>query len=157
MSVLSLYIPIVSENVSETFIKKMFKDNDIGIVMRVDFVKNIEKNRREAFIHFDEWFNNEKSNIIKEDIKNPETKTRFIYNEKSGKYWPLHVNRNAHKRVNNPKYAIISKEEVETSFKNSLNMINSNNGNNKSNSNKKAKTYADVASTSPTTVSCSLK
>ena len=38
-SVLSLYIPIISESTSETYIKKMFASKNIGKVLRVDFVK----------------------------------------------------------------------------------------------------------------------
>ena len=60
MSVLSLYIPIISENITEAFITKVFFEKNIGKILRVDFVHNKIKNRREAFIHFDEWFNSMK-------------------------------------------------------------------------------------------------
>jgi hypothetical protein len=116
MSVLSLYIPVIQENISEAYIKKMFKSHDIGIVMRVDFVKNKTKNRREAFIHFDEWFTNEKSKSLQEDIQNIDTKTRFVYTE-SGKFWPLLANKNAHKRINNPDYEVLNVEEVKNVYK----------------------------------------
>jgi len=121
MSVLSLYIPIISSNISEQYIKKMFKSHNIGQILKVDFVKNIEKNRREAFIHFDEWFENDESKKLKEDIQNPDTKTRFKYTD-SGKYWPLLVNKNAHTRINNPKYEMLSSEDVNTEYKVSLNI-----------------------------------
>ena len=94
-SVLSLYIPVISKTTSEAYIKKMFTSNKIGKIMRVDFVFNKAKNRNEAFIHFDEWFNTTESMALKEDILNPDTKTRFKYNE-SNKFWPLLVNKNAH-------------------------------------------------------------
>ena len=55
-SILSLYVPIISNSTSEAYIKKMFNIKKIGKIMRVDFVKNIAKNRREAFIHFEEWY-----------------------------------------------------------------------------------------------------
>ena len=115
MSFLSLYIPVISENISEQYIKKMFKSHNIGIVLRVDFVKNIEKNRREAFIHFDEWFTSDESVKLQEDIKNNETKTKFVYTKE--KFWPLLVNRNPHKRINNPKYEILTKSDITTVYK----------------------------------------
>ena len=122
MSVLSLYIPIIAESISEEYIKKMFKTHNIGIILRVDFVKNLLKNRREAFVHFDEWYNSEESKKMKEDILNPNTKTRFIYN-KTGKFWPLLINKNAHKRVDNPNYEVLNKSEIKTAYKTSLTLV----------------------------------
>ena len=52
----------------------MFAKKNIGKIAHVDFVKNIAKNRREAFLHFEEWFNNEEANNLKEDILNKDTK-----------------------------------------------------------------------------------
>tara|TARA_B100000424_G_C22841710_1_gene449177 strand:+ start:412 stop:888 length:477 start_codon:yes stop_codon:yes gene_type:complete len=119
MSVLSLYVPVISDSVSEAYVKKMFKNKNIGTILRVDFVKNIEKNRREAFIHFDEWFDSEESKLLKEDILNPDTKTQFKFND-TGKFWPLLVNKNPHKRVNNPKYQVLDSSEVKNSYKKTL-------------------------------------
>ena len=116
MSLLSLYIPVISEHVSESYVKKMFQKKNIGIILRVDFVKNIEKNRREAFIHFDEWFDTEESKLLKEDILNPDTKTQFKFND-TGNFWPLLVNKNPHKRVNNPNYQVLEKSEVKNAYK----------------------------------------
>ena len=110
---LSIYIPVVQNHVTESYIKRQFIDHNIGKIMRVDFVKNLEKNRREAFLHFDEWFDNEKSRTLQEDIKNPETKTRFVYH--NTKFFPLLVNKNAHRRVNNPAYEVIKTEDVKSS------------------------------------------
>ena len=114
MSVLSLYIPVI-RNTSEEYIIKMFKTHNIGKVMRVDFVYNKTKNRREAFVHFDEWFASDESKQLQEDILDPNTKTRFKY--QGEKFWPLLVNRNAHKQVNNPNYEILDKAEVKNVFK----------------------------------------
>ena len=101
-TVLSLYIPVIQENITEAYIKRQFLDHNIGKILRVDFVKNISKGRREAFVHFDEWFDNPTSRALQEDIKNPDTQTRFVY--MGNKFFPLLVNKNAHKRVNNPDY-----------------------------------------------------
>jgi hypothetical protein len=121
MSVLSLYIPIISENITETFITKVFSDKNIGKILRVDFVHNNVKNRREAFIHFDEWFDSNESSSLKEDILNPDTKTQFVYGV-SNKFWPLLVNKNAHKRNNNPNYTVLKSDDIKTDFKVSLNI-----------------------------------
>lgn len=117
MSVLSLYIPII-RNSSEEYIIKMFKTHNIGKVMRVDFVFNKIKNRREAFVHFDEWFSSEESKQLQKDILDPSTMTRFKYQEE--KFWPLLVNKNAHKRVENPNYTILNKAEVKNAYKSSI-------------------------------------
>ena len=117
MSVLSLYIPII-RNTSEEYIIKMFKTHNIGKVMRVDFVYNKVKNRREAFVHFDEWFTNEESKQLQNDILDPNTRTQFKYHGE--KFWPLLVNKNAHKRVENPNYTILNKAEVKNVFKTTL-------------------------------------
>ena len=113
MSVLSLYIPVIQKHISEAYIKRQFLDHNIGKVLRVDFVKNIEKNRREAFVHFDEWFDNEVSLNLQKDIINTETKTRFVYNK--NKFFPLLENKNAHRRINNPKYEIIKTIDAKNS------------------------------------------
>ena len=117
MSVLSLYIPII-RNTSEEYIIKMFKTHNIGKVMRVDFVYNKAKNRREAFVHFDEWFTSEESKQLQEDILDPNTKTQFKY--QGEKFWPLLVNKNAHARVHNPNYEILDKAEVKNVLKSAL-------------------------------------
>ena len=117
MSVLSLYIPII-RNTSEEYIIKMFKTHNIGKVMRVDFVHNKVKNRREAFVHFDEWFTSDESIQLQNDILDPTTRTQFKYDGE--KFWPLLVNKNAHKQVNNPNYEILNKAEVKNVFKTAL-------------------------------------
>tara|TARA_B100000900_G_scaffold412569_1_gene434649 strand:+ start:7289 stop:7729 length:441 start_codon:yes stop_codon:yes gene_type:complete len=140
MSVLSLYIPIISDVISEVYVKKMFKNKNIGNILKVDFVKNKVKNRREAFVHFDEWFDNDDSKKFKNDVLNPDTKTQFKYND-SGKFWPILVNKNPHKRSNNPNYEVLKKSEMLIAYKESLNtQTNNKNKNNKND----PKSYANV-------------
>jgi hypothetical protein len=115
MSVLSLYIPIIDAETSEQYIIKMFQEHNIGKVMRVDFVKNTVKNRREAFLHFDEWFDNDVSKALREDILDPNTKSRLVYT--GAKFWPLLINKNAHSRVPNPNYEVLKTQEVKSEFK----------------------------------------
>ena len=113
--VLSLYIPSgIMGYHTEEYITKQFIEHHIGKVMRVDFVKNVAKgDRREAFVHFDEWFDNEESLAFQENIKNIDIKSRFVYQGK--KFWPVLANKNAHRRVTNPAYEIIKSEDVKVS------------------------------------------
>ena len=119
MSVLSLYLPIISQNITEAFIIKAFSEKNIGKILRVDFVHNKVKDRREAFIHFDEWFNSTEASALKEDILNPNTKTQFVYGL-SNRFWPLLVNKNAHKRNVNSNYTVLKASDIKTEFKVSL-------------------------------------
>tara|TARA_B100001093_G_scaffold295960_1_gene282234 strand:- start:926 stop:1399 length:474 start_codon:yes stop_codon:yes gene_type:complete len=121
-SVLSLYIPVISVFTTEAYIKKIFKNKKIGKVLKVDFVKNIEKNRREAFIHFDEWFDTNEAKKLKEDVNTENKKTQFIYNE-TGKFWPLLVNKNPHKRVNNPKYEMLNSNNVRNVYAENISKV----------------------------------
>ena len=125
-TVLSLYIPVISGSTTENYIKKMFHEHKIGKVMRVDFVKNIPKNRREAFIHFDEWYITDESSALQQDIIDLSTNTRFVYTP-SGRFWPLLVNKNAHKRVNNPNYEMVEMNEVKMDCKNTIGVFVKNN------------------------------
>jgi hypothetical protein len=111
--VLSLYIPSGIMNYhTEEYITKHFIEHDIGKVMRVDFVKNIKKgDRREAFVHFDEWFDTEASIALQENVKNIDIKSRFVY--QGNKFWPLLVNKNAHRRVTNPGYEVINSDDMK--------------------------------------------
>lgn len=111
-SVLSLYIPVISSFTNEGFIKKMFSQHKIGKVMRVDFVHNKTKNRREAFLHFEKWFDTEESKKLQADILDINTKTQFVYTDK--KFWPLLVNKNADKKVNNPNYIVLNNSDIKT-------------------------------------------
>lgn len=118
---LSLYIPIIQEKISEEYIKSTFNKKNIGKILRVDFVVNIKKNRREAFIHFDEWYESEECKKLKDDIMNPTSKTKLYHT--NDRFWPILVNKNAHKRNINPDYKILSSHEVKIVCANSLNLI----------------------------------
>ena len=90
-SIVSVYIPCIN-NVDEKYIVRVFKEKKIGDVARVDFVVNKVKQRREAFVHFDKWYDTDDSIKLREDIVNSDTQTRFIY--RANNYWPLLVNKN---------------------------------------------------------------
>ena len=145
-TVLSLYIPVISGSTTENYIKKMFDQHKVGKVMRVDFVKNIAKNRREAFIHFDEWYTTDQSFKLQQDILNPSTNTRFTYTP-AGRFWPLLVNKNAHKRVNNPNYEMVDLEEIKKDCKQTVGEFIKNEKANildKNQEVKRSKTWAEV-------------
>ena len=142
-TVLSLYIPVISGSTTENYIKKMFDQYKIGKVMRVDFVKNIAKNRREAFIHFDEWYTTDESFKLQQDILNPATNTRFIYTP-AGRFWPLLVNKNAHKRVNNPNYEMVDLEEIKKDCKQAVEKLVKNQKIKNVQEAKRSKTWAEV-------------
>jgi hypothetical protein len=91
----SLYIPIVNSETTDEYIGKCFNEKNIGKVSRVDFVFNKEKQRREAFVHFSEWFNTDQANRLKTELETNIAngkKCRFIYNKNM--YWPILINKN---------------------------------------------------------------
>ena len=115
----SLYIPIIATTATDEYVKTMFARGNIGKVSTVDFVHNLVKNRREAFVHFEEWFTTPEATKLLEEILDPAIKAQFKYCD-TGKYWPLMVNTNAAQRVYNPDYKNLSKQEVKTGYRASL-------------------------------------
>jgi hypothetical protein len=115
----SLYIPIIPSSTSEDYVKVMFANHNIGKVSHVDFVQNLVKGRREAFVHFEEWFTTPEATKLHDDIVNPNVKAQFKYCE-SGKFWPVLVNTNLKQKTYNPDYKNLTKKEVKTGYKVSL-------------------------------------
>jgi|TARA_B110000858_G_scaffold90765_1_gene104890 hypothetical protein len=99
---LSLYIPIIHDNDTELNIKTVFKTQMFGQVDHVDFVRNKVKNRREAFVHFKVWYDNDAVSEFIKCLNNPETKTRIYHTD--NKFWPVLVNRNNNPENKNPNY-----------------------------------------------------
>ena len=90
----SLYIPVINANVTEEYIAKCFHEHNIGKVERVDFVVNKAKLRREAFVHFSEWYTRDATNQLKAQLEisvSTGQNCRFMYN--GSNYWPLLVNK----------------------------------------------------------------
>lgn len=93
--VASLYIPIIGKDITHDYIAKCFHDNNIGKVCHVDFVFNKQKLRREAFVHFSEWYISEPANQLKAQLQFANANgqnCRFMYNGRN--YWPLLLNKN---------------------------------------------------------------
>ena len=94
---ISFYIPVIADGIKEEFVAHIFKLKNIGIVERVDFVLNKQKLRREAFVHFKEYFNNTEANKIKSIImssQNKETFPPYKFYYKEGRFWALLLNKN---------------------------------------------------------------
>ena len=92
----SLYIPIIGKNTSADFIAKQFASANIGKVERVDFVLNKAKDRREAFVHFSEWFQSDSATQLNNQLEISRAtgeQCHFKYNNGSH-YWPLLINKN---------------------------------------------------------------
>ena len=66
---LSLYLPSIEEKVTQLGLTEIFQTNKIGVIERVDFVYNT-KGVRQAFIHFNEWFENENNKEFQKKIMN---------------------------------------------------------------------------------------
>ena len=99
---MSLYIPVIQHTVSDAFVKKVFTEKNIGQVSRVDFVYNKVKNRHEAFVHFDCWFDTETANQLKTSIIDNTIKSKIYYSDKH--FWPILINKNPYTKTFNPKY-----------------------------------------------------
>lgn len=104
---MSLYIPVIQKTVSDAFVKKVFTEKKIGQVSRVDFVYNKQKNRHEAFVHFNHWFDTETANQLKMSLLDNTIKTKIYYTEKH--FWPILINKNPYTKTFNPMYIDQSK------------------------------------------------
>ncbi len=80
---MSLYIPRVFENISEDRIKKVFDTALLGKVSHVDFVlqHNGKQPYKSAYIHFEEWYNNDTSRDFQSRIRNTEEKVQLTYDK----------------------------------------------------------------------------
>lgn len=93
--VASLYIPIIGKDITHDYVAKCFHDNNIGKVCHVDFVLNKQKLRREAFIHFSEWYTSEPANQLKAQLEIASATGQNCRIMHSGtNYWPLLLNKN---------------------------------------------------------------
>ena len=99
---MSLYIPVIQRTITDAFVKKVFAEKDIGQVSRVDFVYNKTKNRHEAFVHFDYWFDSDAANQLKISILDAKVKSNIYYSDKH--FWPILINKNPYTKTFNPKY-----------------------------------------------------
>tara|TARA_Y100001935_G_scaffold233272_1_gene215559 strand:+ start:762 stop:1520 length:759 start_codon:yes stop_codon:yes gene_type:complete len=95
-SKLSLCIPrVVSEWANKDLITNKFQSLNIGTIKRVDFVEKSSANGIKyymAFLHFEQWEDNQATRNIQNKIMNEETSARLVYDEPW--YWILLKNNN---------------------------------------------------------------
>jgi hypothetical protein len=87
---LSIYIPILLGQITELQIKELFNILDIGNVSRVDFVSKINKTgdiTRQAFVHFETWYNTYTAKNLQARILDPNVNAKLVYDDP--KFWPL--------------------------------------------------------------------
>lgn len=66
---ISICIPRVFDGIRVSFIANIFQHElNVGRIKKIDVVKNNDNNFKKVFIHFDEWYNTEKSNTIKQKL-----------------------------------------------------------------------------------------
>ena len=116
----SFYIPIVNNQITKKDIEDCFKNKNIGIINRVDFIINRVKNRREAFVYFSEIFDTQEAKTLLTDILNNKSQSKFYYS--SNNFWPMYVNNNpissnSPERKSN---AIYTLEETIVDMKNTI-------------------------------------
>ena len=66
---ISICIPRVFDDIHISFIANIFQHElNLGRIKKIDVVKNNDNNFKKVFIHFDEWYNTEKTNNIKQKL-----------------------------------------------------------------------------------------
>jgi len=97
-SIMSLYIPYVFSNVTKDKIIYTFEFHlRLGHIKDVDLVGKIDKKGKtyySAYIHFEEWYNNDKATRFIERIKNPSQETRVVYDTPEPWFWVVVENKN---------------------------------------------------------------
>ena len=97
---LSVYIPRVNNNVTEDYIKQVFRNHHIAIVERVDFVEVVnpapgfEDKSMSAFVHFDAYFYDDKTDEMYESVFENGKSWKFYPDPNSNEYWLLLKNHN---------------------------------------------------------------
>lgn len=81
---ISLFIPRVFANITEQRIVKVFDDNSIGKVSRVDFVSKLDteyKPYHSVYIHFETWYSNQTALNFYNRVVDPNIQARIVYND----------------------------------------------------------------------------
>ena len=95
---LSIYIPVVFDDVTKDTIKDVFQSLAIGDVSRVDFVtrplshQTPRHTTRMAFVHFNKWHDNVTTEHLQERLLAHDREARLVYDEPH--YWILRPNTN---------------------------------------------------------------
>jgi hypothetical protein len=92
---LSVYIPRLNINVTEDYVKQVFRNQHVAIVERVDFIPivspapGLEKDLQSAFVHFDAYFYDEKTDDMYEKVFEQCSSWKFYPDDNSDEYWLL--------------------------------------------------------------------
>lgn len=81
---LSLFVPYMFPNITQTRIAGIFSSLGLGAVHHVDFVPKTDKNGKKynsAYIHFDSWCESSTVQNFQERVTNPEKEARVVYDE----------------------------------------------------------------------------
>jgi len=84
MSGYSVFIPRMFSNIGENRIRRVFHEQNIGNVERVDLVSKTSSKGdtyNMAFVHFDIMYDKEPSVTFRQDVENPDTKAKLVYDE----------------------------------------------------------------------------
>jgi len=96
---ISLYIPHVFANYTRGDVSYQFECLNIGEVKRVDFVSKMSKDGEvynAAYIHFNQWYDNDVSRNFQDRVLNPNKEARIMYDDP----WYWIVLENKSQRVN---------------------------------------------------------
>ena len=91
MTKYSICIPKIERNVTASHIKEIFHSHNMGDIKDVAIIR-CNYNYNKAFINYNDWYDNEKSNKVKE-ILNNEDSIKIIYDEHSGWFWKCYAAR----------------------------------------------------------------
>ena len=66
----SICIPRVFNSITVSFISNLFQNEiKLGRIQKIDIIKNYNDTQfKKVFIHFEEWYNTDKNNIIKQKL-----------------------------------------------------------------------------------------
>ena len=100
-----LCIPRVYPNISESHIRRIFEDLDMGVLERIDIVsKHSEKGEKfnRVFVHFRRWNDTENANIARERLLNGK-EIKIIYDDPW--FWKISAYREAERKPSAPQNA----------------------------------------------------
>lgn len=87
----SVYIPRVFKGITQDQIRGTFLGQNIGSVARVDLLKVYNEKKEwvynKAFVHFNEFFNNEDANKLRQDIESGHGRAKIIY--EPNRFWMI--------------------------------------------------------------------
>lgn len=143
---LSVYIPRISINTTEEYVKKVFENHLLALVNRVDFVPLVEEDKtlnkppglqanfQSAFVHFDGYYFSENSKDMYNTVFEEGQFYKFQPGSDSKEYWILLKNNNPipatrlniHQVVENHRILeekVLLQEQEIAELKNTINQI----------------------------------